>query len=113
MPPSLTGTKRSAGQAVTHALVVQPRHESPSTVMWAREATRNSTVPMRSSKLTGAHSSAAGDGAGAEGAALVDARSRAADTSAFTRPARRAGAPPVDAAAALIRTSSRSSRGRG
>jgi len=44
---------RFAGQATTHALVVQPLHASPSTVMWARSATRNSTVSIRSSKLIG------------------------------------------------------------
>ena len=35
----------------TELLVVHPRHESPSTVMWARSCTRNSTRSIRCSKL--------------------------------------------------------------
>ena len=52
MPPSLIGTKSFAGQALTHAFVVQLRHTSESTVMWARLDTRKSTVAMRSSNET-------------------------------------------------------------
>src|ERR1039458_6753414 len=55
MPPSVVGTNRSAGQACTHSLVVQERHTSESTVMWARSPTRNSTLAIRSSKDTSAY----------------------------------------------------------
>ena len=50
MPPSAVGANRLAGQALTHALVVHDRHTSESTVMWARDPTRKSTVAIRSSK---------------------------------------------------------------
>ena len=48
MPPSAVGANRFAGQAVTHALVVQDRQTPESTVMCARWPTRNSTVPISS-----------------------------------------------------------------
>ena len=44
MPPSAVGAKRSAGQALTHALVVHDRHTSASTAMWARAPTSDGGI---------------------------------------------------------------------
>ncbi len=50
MPPSFVGTKSLAGQAWTHALVVQLRQSSESTTMCGVWEIRKSTVSIRSSK---------------------------------------------------------------
>ena len=50
----------AAGQAVMHSRVVQDRHTSLSTVMWARSDTRNSTVAICSSNDTDGHGRGAG-----------------------------------------------------